>query len=116
MKIAFTSTGTGWDAKIDPRFGRTEFILIYDEEKDELTSIDNRNIVNIAHGAGPKTAQIIFDQAPQVLITGNGPGGNAAGVLARMNLKILIGAAGMKINEVYEAFKNNKLQQGGENA
>jgi predicted Fe-Mo cluster-binding NifX family protein len=97
MKIAFTSTGPGWDAKIDPRFGRTEFILIYDEEKDELTSIDNRNIVNIAHGAGPKTAQIIFDQAPQVLITGNGPGGNAAGILARMNLKIFIGAAGMRL-------------------
>jgi len=33
-----------------------------------------------------------------------------------MNLKILIGAAGMTINEAYEAFKNNKLQQGGENA
>ena len=33
MKIAFTSKGTNWDSMIDPRFGRTEFLLVYDEEK-----------------------------------------------------------------------------------
>ena len=38
MKIAFTSKGTKWDSKMDPRFGRTEFILIYDEEKIEEVS------------------------------------------------------------------------------
>ena len=37
MKIAFTAKGTDWDSMIDPRFGRTEFILIYDDEKDEFT-------------------------------------------------------------------------------
>ena len=81
MKIAFTSKGTNWDSMIDPRFGRTEFILIYDEEKDELTHFDNREIENEAHGAGPKTAQKLFELHPDVLITGNGPGGNAAAVL-----------------------------------
>jgi predicted Fe-Mo cluster-binding NifX family protein len=69
MKIAFTTSGTDWDAKIDPRFGRTEYILIYDEGKDELTHVDNRSIADVAHGAGPKTAQLIFDLKPQVLIT-----------------------------------------------
>jgi LysM repeat protein len=28
MKIAFTAAGTTWESLIDPRFGRTEFIVI----------------------------------------------------------------------------------------
>lgn len=112
MRIIFTSTGEGWDAKIDPRFGRTDFILLYDEEKDELTSIDNREIMQVAHGAGPKTAQKIFSLKPDILITGNGPGGNAAGILKQMQVKIFIKAGGMSIREAYEAYKNNQLQPG----
>ena len=34
MKIIFTTKGTEWDSAMDPRFGRTEFFLIYDEDKD----------------------------------------------------------------------------------
>lgn len=113
MKIAFTATGTGWDAKIDPRFGRTDYLVFYDEESDSLTSIDNRDIINVAHGAGPKTAQKIYEQAPQTLITGNGPGGNAAGILARMKLSVYVGAGGMTIQEAYQAYKDNKLKSGG---
>lgn len=112
VKIAFTSTGTTWDAKIDPRFGRTDYIFIYDEEKDETQVIDNREIVQVAHGAGPQTAQKIYDVAPQVLITGNGPGGNAAGVLAKMNLQIFTGAGGLTIADAYKAYQNNTLTKG----
>ena len=61
MKIAFTAKGTEWSSMMDPRFGRTEFILIYDEEKEELTNYDNRAIESIAHGAGPQIAQKLFD-------------------------------------------------------
>jgi predicted Fe-Mo cluster-binding NifX family protein len=113
MKIAFTATGEGWDALIDPRFGRTDYILIYDEEKDELVSIDNREIMDVAHGAGPKTAQKIHELDPQVLITGNGPGGNAASILKQMQLKIYIKASGMSVRDAYRSFKNNKLILGG---
>ncbi len=113
MKIAFTATGEGWDALIDPRFGRTDYILIYDEEKDELVSIDNREIMDVAHGAGPKTAQKIHELDPQVLITGNGPGGNAASILKQMQLKIYIKASGMSVRDAYRSFKNNELILGG---
>ena len=30
MKIAFTSKGVEWDSRMDPRFGRAEFILVFD--------------------------------------------------------------------------------------
>jgi predicted Fe-Mo cluster-binding NifX family protein len=116
MKIAFTSTGTGWDAKIDPRFGRTDFILVYDEEKDELTSLDNRQVMQAAHGAGPQTAQKIFELAPQVLITGNGPGGNAEAILKQMQLQVFTSAGNLTLREAYMAYKNNHLPFGGKNA
>ena len=110
MKIAFTAKGTNWNSQMDPRFGRTEFIVIYDEEKDELSSFDNRTVEGVAHGSGPQTAQKLFDLNPDVLITGNGPGGNAAKVLEQTEIKIFIGAGNMTIKQAYEAFKDNKLQ------
>lgn len=110
MKIAFTTKGTAWDSQMDPRFGRTEFILVYDEEKDELSHCDNREIANVAHGAGPQTAKKLFDFAPDVLITGNGPGGNAAVVLEKAGMKIYIGAGGMTVKAAYDAFKNGELK------
>ena len=96
---------------IDPRFGRTEYFLIYDEEKDELTHYDNRDSANDAHGAGPKTAQKLFEFNPDVLITGNGPGGNAAAVLEKTGVKILIGAGDMTVKEAFAAYRNNKLKE-----
>jgi predicted Fe-Mo cluster-binding NifX family protein len=111
MKIAFTTKGTEWDSKMDPRFGRTEFILIYDEEKGELASYDNREIEGVAHGAGPQTAQKLLELNPDVLITGNGPGGNAARVLQESPMKIFIGAGEMNIKEALDAFQQGKLTE-----
>jgi len=111
MKIAFTATGDNWDAKMDPRFGRTDYLLLYNEDADELTSVDNKQIAEVAHGAGPQTAQKLFDLAPEVLITGNGPGGNAASVLKRGNLTIYIGAGEMTVKEAYDAYKAGTLKE-----
>ena len=111
MKIAFTTKGTSWDSAMDPRFGRTEYFLLYDESKDELTAYDNRASANDAHGAGPKTAQKLFELSPDVLITGNGPGGNAAAVLEKTGVEIYVGAGEMTAKEAYDAYKNNKLKK-----
>ncbi len=110
MKIAFTAKGTDWDSPMDQRFGRTEFILVYDDEKETFESYDNRDIENEAHGAGPRTSQKLFEMGPQVLLTGNGPGGNAAAVLEKAGIKIFIGAGQMTVKEAYEAYKNNNLK------
>lgn len=109
MKIAFTSKGTEWDSMMDPLFGRTEFILLYDDDKDELTHYDNRAIENTVHGAGPQTAQKLFELDPDILITGNGPGGNAAAVLKRSRVKIYVGAGEMTVREALEEYKKGNL-------
>ena len=110
MKIAFTSKGVEWDSQMDPRFGRTEYILVYDEDKDELTHMDNSAVAQEAHGAGPQTAKVLFDMGAKVLITGNGPGGNAATVLEKAGVKSFIGAGEMTVKQAYEAYKNNELK------
>ena len=110
MKIAFTTKGTKWDSVMDPRFGRAEYFLIYEDDKDELSHFDNRDSANDAHGAGPKTAQKLFEYKPDVLITGNGPGGNAATVLEKAGMRIFIGAIDMTVKEAYKAFKSKRLK------
>ena len=110
MKIAFTTKGTRWDSLMDPNFGRTEYIVVYDDEQDKLSHIDNRQIEEAAHGAGPQTAQKLFDLKPDLLITGNGPGGNAGIVLEKGGTKILVGAGAMTVREAYDAFMQGGLK------
>ena len=111
MKLAFTTKGTSWDTMMDPRLGRTEYILVYDDAIDELSHYDNRAIKNVAHGAGPQTAQKLFDLQPDILITGNGPGGNAATVLEKAGMKIYIGAGEMSVKEAFDAYKKGTLKK-----
>jgi len=109
MKIAFTSKGTTWDSQIDPRFGRTAFFLIFDEEKNELSHYSNLDSIDVAHGAGPKTAQKLFELYPDVLITGNGPGENAAKVIEKTSIRIITGAADLTVKEAYDKYKKNEF-------
>ncbi len=109
MIIAFTTKGEDWDAVIDPRFGRTEFLVILDEESGKLEAFDNSGVSEHAHGAGPMTAQLIIEKNVQILITGNGAGGNAARVLEAAGIKSFTGAGDMTVKQAYEAYKNNKL-------
>ncbi len=110
MRIAFTTKGTDWESQMDPRFGRTEFILIFDEDQNILEHFNNQDIENEAHGAGTRTAQKLFELKPDVLITGNGPGGNAGTILEKSNVKIFVGAGEMNVKQSYQAFKNNELK------
>jgi predicted Fe-Mo cluster-binding NifX family protein len=109
MKIAFTTKGTEWNAPMDARFGRTEFIVMFDEETKTMSSFDNRAIENEAHGAGTATSKKLFELNPDVLITGNGPGQNAGTVLKKLNVKIFAGAGEMTMKEAYEAYQKREL-------
>ena len=111
MKIAITAKGRDWDSAVDPRFGRTEYFFIYDEKNNSSRVVDNTDVVHEAHGAGPRTAQRLFEAGTDVLITGNGPGGNAAAVLQKAGVRVYAGAANMSVREAYEAYKAGKLKE-----
>lgn len=109
MKIAFTSKGEGMESVIEPRFGRAGYVVTYDEATGETAFSDNGSISEAAHGAGPQTAQKLIQMGASILITGNGPGGNAKSVLEKTNVKVYIGADGMSLREAYDAFRRKEL-------
>ncbi|HOC36170.1 MAG TPA: NifB/NifX family molybdenum-iron cluster-binding protein [Tenuifilaceae bacterium] len=111
MRIAFTSTGKSWDSIIDSRFGRTEYIVIFDEETKTLELVDNSAVKNEAHGAGTATAQKMYEVKPDVLITGNGPGETAATALKRLNMKIYVDAHNLTLEQAYESYRNGALKE-----
>ena len=56
MKIALTSMGEDRDAILDPRFGRAEWFLIYDQDTDTFEVIDNGENQDARQGAGVQAA------------------------------------------------------------
>ncbi|MEA3418563.1 MAG: NifB/NifX family molybdenum-iron cluster-binding protein [Campylobacterota bacterium] len=111
MKIVFTAKGSGWDSPMDPRFGRMDILVTYDEEKEELVAVPNSETEAMEHGAGLQTAKKVLELNPDVIITGNGPGRKALEILHRSDVRMYVGAGEMSIKEAYEAFKNNELQK-----
>ena len=111
MNIIFTSQGTDWDSNVDPRFGRTRYFFAFDDKTEEVKTVDNRSIDAEAHGAGPKTAQRLVELEANVLITGNGPGGNAAAVLGATGIEIYVGAGEMTVKQALEAYRAGDLRK-----
>jgi predicted Fe-Mo cluster-binding NifX family protein len=110
MKIAFTSDGPNWDSMIDPRFGRAEYIVVYNDKDQSIEVLDNTDVKNEAHGAGTSTAQKLYNLSPDVVITGNGPGENAFQALKTMKVQIYINAHDMTLADAYELYKQGRLQ------
>ncbi|MEA3288038.1 MAG: NifB/NifX family molybdenum-iron cluster-binding protein [Candidatus Marinimicrobia bacterium] len=111
MKIVFTSKGKEMDSMMDPRFGRAEYLLMYDEETKQHTVHDNSQSGKAAHGAGPLTAQKVFELKPDVIITGNGPGDKASATLKIADIAMYVGAGNMSISEALTSYQQDKLEK-----
>lgn len=110
MKIAFTTKEASWNSMMEARFGRAEYVLIFDDQNNQITIHDNREIINQEHGAGPKMAKAMSDLGIDVIITGNGPGENARAVLNQMKTVIYVGAGDLSVAEAYKAYQNKTLE------
>ena len=111
MKIAFTTKEPSWDSMMEARFGRAEYVLLYDEESGGITIHNNADIASQEHGAGPKMAKAMADLKADVIITGNGPGENALAVLSKMGTTIFVGAGEFNVSEAYQAYQENRLEK-----
>jgi predicted Fe-Mo cluster-binding NifX family protein len=111
MIIAITATGNSLDEQVDPRFGRAKYICVHDTEKKIIKFVDTGGIASLPGGAGPKMAQKIIGQGTQVLITGNGPGNNAQGVVGRAGIKVYIGAQNYTVKAALNAYEKNNLEE-----
>jgi predicted Fe-Mo cluster-binding NifX family protein len=106
MRIAVSSEGTELSARVDSRFGRTKWFILYDTDTGEFESINNEQVLNLSQGAGIQAAQHLVDHNADVVLTGHcGP--NAFRTLATAGLEVVLGASGT----VGEAIK--QFQEGG---
>lgn len=69
MKIAITSTGNNLDSKLDQRFGRCSYFVIYDTDNEGLEFIPNPN-KDASEGAGPASVQIVASKKVTKIVSG----------------------------------------------
>lgn len=69
MKVAITSTGNTLESKLDQRFGRCSYFVIYDLDTKGIEFIPNPNR-DAANGAGPASVQIVASRDVKKIISG----------------------------------------------
>jgi predicted Fe-Mo cluster-binding NifX family protein len=69
MKVAITSTGNSLESKVDQRFGRCPYFVIYDTESRAMEFIPNPN-KDVQEGAGPASVQLVASKKVNKIISG----------------------------------------------
>ncbi len=69
MKVAITSTGNNLESKLDQRFGRCAFFVIYDTDTKGMEFIPNPN-KDAQEGAGPASVQLVASKKAEKIISG----------------------------------------------
>jgi predicted Fe-Mo cluster-binding NifX family protein len=69
MKVAITSTGNNLECKLDQRFGRCSYFVIYDLDTKGIEFIPNSN-KDTQEGAGPASVQLVASRNVQKIISG----------------------------------------------
>jgi len=106
MKIAFSTSGNSKDDDVDPRFGRCNNFVIYDEDSDSYETIQNEGVMSRG-GAGIRAAQTLIDKGVKVVMTGN-VGPNAFRTMSAAGIDIHIGVSG-KIEDALAKYKSGEL-------
>jgi len=107
MKIIVTSRGNDLSSKVDPRFGRASYFILYETSDNSFEVIDNNQNVQAAHGAGVQAAQVVVSKKPDMVVSGNfGP--QAFEVLTAAGIKAATWAEGT-VAEAVELAQNDQL-------
>jgi predicted Fe-Mo cluster-binding NifX family protein len=69
MKVAITSTGNSPDSKLDSRFGRCSYFVVYDTESRATEFIPNPNKEHV-EGAGPASVQLVASRGVSKVVSG----------------------------------------------
>ena len=107
MIVAISSTGTSLESKVDPRFGRCPFFIIYNTDNDSFEHVENQARQAMG-GAGIQTGQMIAGRGVKAVITGN-VGPNAFRVLAAAGVKVYSGVSD-QVSDAVQKLKAGELQ------
>jgi predicted Fe-Mo cluster-binding NifX family protein len=107
MKVCVSSTGTGSESAIDPRFGRASHLLLVDTETGDLRPIPNDP--GAARGAGIQAAEAVVRSGASAVLTGQlGP--KAFAVLQAAGIPAY-GARGLTVQGAILALSEGRLSR-----
>lgn len=108
MIVAVTATGNKPSDRIDDRFGRASYLVIYDFETGTFTAHDNAEQAEAVQGAGVQTALLVSSLGADVLLTSHcGP--KAHTVLEEAGISIFSCPDGT-VAEAVEAWAAERLE------
>ena len=108
MKLCVTSTGQRLADLVDPRFGRSHYLMMVDSDSLEFEAIQNPAF-SAGGGAGIQAAQVVANKGAEVVLTGN-VGPNAFNTLQAAGLKIIVGLVDTTVKQAVEGFKVGRYQ------
>jgi len=107
MKIAITSIGAKLEDKVDPRFGRCHYFILFDTDSNKFEAVENTGAQGMG-GVGIKSGQIMADKGVETVLTGScGP--NAFQTLQAAGIKVITGASGT-VQEAIDKFKSGEFK------
>ncbi len=102
MKIAITSMGAKLEDKVDPRFGRCHYFILFDTDTNKSEAIENTGAQGMG-GVGIQSGQIMADKGVETVLTGScGP--NAFQTLQAAGIKVITGVNGT-VQEAIDKYK-----------
>lgn len=107
MKIAITSMGGKLEDKVDPRFGRCHYFILFDTKTNKFEAVENTGAQGMG-GVGILSGQLMADKGVEVVLTGScGP--NAFQTLQTAGIKVITGATGT-VQDTIDKFKAGELK------
>ena len=109
MKIAVSAEGNDIQSKVDPRFGRAAYFIIYNTDDDSFEAVSNDINVQAMQGAGVQAAQTVAGKRVDWVVSGN-MGPKAFRGLKAAGIKIAAWDKGT-VEEAVKLIKENKLEE-----
>ena len=108
MKICLTATNKNLESKIDPRFGRCNYFIIVDSEKNQFEAIKNE-VTEVTEDAGVLAPQIMAKNEVKHVITGN-VGSRAFQALKKAGIEVDIEDV-IAVKDAIEKFRKGEVRK-----
>jgi predicted Fe-Mo cluster-binding NifX family protein len=106
MKVAITSTGNALNSKLDSRFGRCSYFVVYDTETRSTEFIPNPNKDHL-EGAGPASVQLVASRGVKKVVSGEF-GAKVKSVFDQLQIQLIVLQDPDKnINEIIDLLNHN---------
>jgi predicted Fe-Mo cluster-binding NifX family protein len=88
MKVAITSRGNALTSKLDSRFGRCSYFVVYNTETRSVEFIPNPNKDQV-EGAGPASVQLVASRGVKKVVSGEF-GAKVKSVFDQLQIQLIV--------------------------